>query len=68
MYCAAPCLTCNTTSTDCQTCTNVTGVPYFNYDNKCLLACPDRYYGRIMNNLCTGCIAGCNLCFGGSLF
>lgn len=44
-YCSTPCLTCNTSAIDCQSCTNVSGVPYFNLNNKCLLNCPNGYYG-----------------------
>jgi len=44
-YCSTPCLTCNTSSIDCQSCTNVSGIPYFNNLNQCLLNCPNGYYG-----------------------
>lgn len=65
-YCAASCLTCNSSGIDCQTCTNVSGVPYFNLNNQCLLSCPDRYYGQTTSNICQGCLGGCALCFGGT--
>lgn len=45
-YCASSCLTCNTSAIDCQTCNNISGVPYFNLNNKCLLTCPGGYYGQ----------------------
>lgn len=65
-YCSTTCLTCNTSATDCQTCNNVSGVPYYNHNNKCLLTCPDSYYGELSNNTCVGCFQGCALCFGGA--
>ncbi len=65
-YCSPPCLTCNTSAIDCQSCTNVSGVPYFNLNNQCLLNCPDGYYGQLSNNTCVQCVTGCALCFGGN--
>ena len=65
-YCDPSCLTCNTSATDCQTCNNVTGIPYFYLSNKCLAICPNGYYGETSNNTCVLCPTGCSLCYGGT--
>ncbi len=32
-YCSEQCLTCNGSATNCQSCKNITGVPYFNFNS-----------------------------------
>lgn len=55
-----------TTSTNCQSCTNISGIPYFNHGStECLKVCYAGYYGSIANNLCVLCWQGCSLCFAG---
>lgn len=63
-YCHPTCLTCNTSATDCQTCNNISGIPYFQLNNKCLAICPNGYYGEVSNNTCEYCPTGCSLCYG----
>ena len=65
--CSAPCILCNSTSTTCQKCRNVTGTLYFYYAEECLTTCPNGYYGEATNNTCTLCHNACPLCFGPAL-
>lgn len=64
--CNAACLLCNLSSTNCQKCQNVSGVLYYYYAEKCLITCPNGYYGQNTNNTCVLCNLACSLCFGPS--
>ena len=66
-FCSSECLTCNGSATNCQSCNNITGVVYFNFNStECLSKCYAGYYGQLTNNTCIACATGCSLCFGPS--
>lgn len=61
--CHESCNTCNTSATDCPDCRNVTGIVYYNLNDKCLLKCPNGYYGDDGNNSCYVCHDYCSKCY-----
>ena len=67
--CDSTCLTCTDNATHCQSCTNVSGIPYYNHNlAECIVSCYTGYYGSVVNNTCVLCWEGCSVCFGGDSF
>ncbi len=63
LLCSQSCLTCTSLSTQCTSCGLSVGAQHlFLYSNKCLLNCPDAYWGNISDNKCYTCSAGCAIC------
>lgn len=64
--CHASCILCNSSSTHCTQCRNVSGVLYYYYNFECVINCPNGYYGEKTNNTCVLCHSACALCYGPS--
>lgn len=64
--CHQSCVRCNTSSLDCQQCQNASGVPYYLYNNSCLVNCPVGNWGYLADNTCQPCLGQCPSCFSNS--
>lgn len=62
--CHYSCATCDTSATDCLTCSNVTGRVHYLLGTECLEKCPATYYGIDADNECAACHLSCQTCFG----
>ena len=56
-------MTCVSSSTQCTSCGFSIGAQdLFLYSSKCLLNCPDGYWGNITDHTCYTCSPGCAIC------
>ena len=63
MLCSQSCLTCKPSSIQCTSCGFSVGAQdLFLYSSKCLLNCPDGYWGNVTDHTCYTCSGGCALC------
>jgi len=53
--CQTGCISCNLSSSDCQSCEVSAGVSYYYYNNKCLTVCPDGTFKNDNLSICEIC-------------
>ena len=56
---------CSGDATTCTACDFDAGNTVYLSDNKCVAACPDRFYGvtNVAGNTCSSCSDGCKYCY-----
>jgi hypothetical protein len=63
--CDPTCLTCQGTSTNCTSCSQINIQYQFWLNNSCVATCPPGYYYTQGTHVCLPCFIGCSSCFGG---
>lgn len=54
--CQQGCVSCESDSTTCDSCTTYQNVNYYFYENKCVTICPNGTYGDPISLTCLPCI------------
>ena len=65
--CDPGCIACSITSTNCTLSVCSSGYYYYSANSSCLRSCPNNFYANISAGMCTQCLGGCLLCYGGLL-
>lgn len=65
--CHPGCVSCSSVPTFCTNQVCNSGYYFYSANSSCLTSCPNNFYANNSTGKCTQCLAGCQLCYSGTL-